>query len=325
MTQLESIRRPIEAELARYRELFAEALSHDDDFLGRALDYVRRKQGKMMRPILVLLIAREFGEVSEQTLRAAVALELLHTASLVHDDVVDESDERRGVPSLNTVFGNKVAVLLGDYLLSVCLGQAAQTGDPEVVNTIAQLGGTLSAGEMLQLSNIREEEVSEEAYFRVIRSKTAALFATCGQLGALSAGAPAEMVARARELGELIGICFQIRDDIFDYSADSAAIGKPTGSDLAEGKITLPAIYALRHADTETARALAAKIKAGTASSDDLQRVVELAKTSGGIDYAKNIMEQYRAKAEVLLAAFVRQDVRTALDEYLGFVVKRSI
>ena len=192
MDKLTVIRRPVEGELAAYKELFNSALAHDDDFLGQALDYVRRRQGKMMRPLLVVLMAKELGEVSINSLRSAVTLELLHTASLVHDDVVDESDKRRGQRSVNAVYDNKVAVLVGDYLLSSSLLQAAKTGNIKVVEIISRLGGTLSEGEVYQLANIRKEKISEEAYFHIIHHKTAALFAACAELGAISAGADAD-------------------------------------------------------------------------------------------------------------------------------------
>lgn len=221
MDKLSILRRPVEADLARYKELFQAALSHDDDYLGQALDYVRRREGKMMRPLLVVLMAKEYGEVKEKSLLSAVTLELLHTASLVHDDVVDESEQRRGQRSVNAVFDNKVAVLVGDYLLSVSLMQSALTGNIQVVEIISELGATLSKGEVDQLANIRKEEISETAYFQIIKHKTAALFAACAQLGALSAGASPEAVERARKFGEIIGLCFQIRDDIFDYYKES--------------------------------------------------------------------------------------------------------
>lgn len=183
MDKLSILRRPVEAELARYKELFQAALSHDDDYLGQALDYVRRREGKMMRPLLVVLMAKEYGEVKEKSLLSAVTLELLHTASLVHDDVVDESEQRRGQRSVNAVFDNKVAVLVGDYLLSVSLMQSALTGNIKVVEIISELGATLSKGEVDQLANIRKEEISETAYFQIIKHKTAALFCRLRPIG----------------------------------------------------------------------------------------------------------------------------------------------
>lgn len=324
MDKLSEIRLPIEKELEDYKQLFDSTLAHEDDFLGQALSYVRQRKGKMMRPILVLLMARERGEVSIHSLRSAVTLELLHTASLVHDDVVDESAERRGQKSMNAVYDNKVAVLVGDYLLSASLLQAALTQNLRVVELISRLGGTLSEGEIYQLANIRKEEVSEEAYFYIIQRKTAALFAACAQLGALSAGADEEYVKRARRVGEIIGLCFQIRDDIFDYYAESK-IGKPTGNDMREGKLTLPAIYALNHTDREDVHGWANRIKAGKATDDDIQALVEYTKEAGGIDYATRRMQDFHDEAIKLLASWKNEKVRESLMKFVDFVVERDI
>ena len=323
MDKLSVIRRPVADELLRYKALFDNALTHDDDFLGHALDYVRRREGKMMRPILVLLMAKELGEVGEKSLRSAVTLELLHTASLVHDDVVDESAQRRGQRSVNAVYDNKVAVLLGDYLLFAALLQSARTSDIRVVEIISRLGGTLSEGEIFQLSNIRTESVSEEAYFRIINHKTAALFAACAELGAISSGGDAEYVERARRFGELIGLCFQIRDDIFDYFSD-ATIGKPTGNDMAEGKLTLPAIYALRETNNTEAQVWASHIKKGEATPDEIAHLVEFTKQAGGIDYAEQRMQELRQQALSLLPYWQHPEVRQSLNDYIDFVVERK-
>ena len=208
MDILSQIRKPVAEDLARYERLFDTVLDHEDDFLGRALQYVRSRKGKMMRPLLVLLIARECGAVGEKALHSAVTLELLHTASLVHDDVVDESNERRGQASVNAVYGNQISVLVGDYLLSKSLQEAAFTGRLRIVDIISRLGGTLSEGEIFQIANIRSEQISEEAYFRIIDHKTAALFAACAELGALSADAGEDFIEKARRFGEIVGICF---------------------------------------------------------------------------------------------------------------------
>lgn len=323
MDALEEIRRPIQSELERYKLQFDSTLTHEDDLLGQALGYLRGRKGKLMRPILVLLVAKEAGAIQECSLRAAVTLELLHTASLVHDDVVDESSERRGQASVNAVYGNKVAVLVGDYLLSGSLRQAALSADFRVVEIIARLGGTLSEGEIFQLENVHKEAVTEQAYFHIIRHKTAALFAACAQLGAISAGASDSFVELARSFGEIIGICFQIRDDIFDYF-DEQEIGKPTGNDMAEGKLTLPAIYALHHSGSAEVQALAGKVKAGEASREDIARLVELTKQAGGIDYARRVMEDYRQAALKLLEGFQDEEVRGSLSKYLDFVIGRD-
>lgn len=324
MDKLTAIRRPVEQELTAYKELFDAALAHEDDFLGQALDYVRRRQGKMMRPLLVVLMAKELGKVSVNSLRSAVTLELLHTASLVHDDVVDESGERRGQRSVNAVYDNKVAVLVGDYLLSTSLLQAAQTSNIHVVEIISRLGGTLSEGEVYQLANIRKEYISEEAYFHIIYHKTAALFAACAELGAISAGGNADYVARAKRFGELVGLCFQIRDDIFDYYEDSK-IGKPTGNDMLEGKLTLPVIYAIQHADNERATQLAARVKSGEASAAEIAELVDYTKSHGGIEYAERRMRELHNEALQLLDAWQNAEVRESLRGYIDFVVDRDL
>ena len=324
MDKLTAIRRPVEQELTAYKELFDAALAHEDDFLGQALDYVRRRQGKMMRPLLVVLMAKELGKVSVNSLRSAVTLELLHTASLVHDDVVDESGERRGQRSVNAVYDNKVAVLVGDYLLSASLLQAAQTSNIHVVEIISRLGGTLSEGEVYQLANIRKEHISEEAYFHIIYHKTAALFAACAELGAISAGGNADYVARAKRFGELVGLCFQIRDDIFDYYEDSK-IGKPTGNDMLEGKLTLPVIYAIQHADNERVTQLAARVKSGEASAAEIAELVDYTKSHGGIEYAERRMRELHNEALQLLDAWQNAEVRESLRGYIDFVVDRDL
>lgn len=323
MDHLSKIRRPVETDLLRYKRYFDEALTHEDDFLGQALAHVRSRSGKMMRPLLVLLVAKESGEVNEAALRSAVTLELLHTASLVHDDVVDESGERRGVASVNAAFGNKVAVLMGDYLLSSSLRQAALTGDLRCVEIVARLGGTLSEGEVRQLSNIRSAVCSEDTYFSIIRSKTAALFAACARLGALVSGGDDAFVEQAAAFGENVGICFQIRDDIFDYF-DAGDIGKPTGNDMSEGKFTLPALYALRTTDDAAIHAAAFRIRRGKATREDIDRLIAFSKSAGGIDYARGMMDEYRGKVLRNLEAFGNSAVREALTAYLDFVIGRD-
>lgn len=325
MDKLSAIRRPVEQELAQYKDLFDNALAHEDDFLGQALAYVRQRKGKMMRPILVLLMAKELGEVQTNSLRSAVTLELLHTASLVHDDVVDESGERRGQRSVNAVYDNKVAVLVGDYLLSTSLLQASQTANIHVVEIISRLGGTLSEGEVAQLANIRREAITEEAYFHIIHNKTAALFAACAELGAISACGDEVYVKNARKFGEIIGLCFQIRDDIFDYYAD-AAIGKPTGNDMAEGKITLPAIYAITHTDREDVREWARKVKTGEATAEEIAQLVEYTKQSGGIEYAERRMKNLHQEAlDLLDANWHNAAIKAALKDYIDYVVERTM
>lgn len=323
MDILSQIRKPVAEDLARYERLFDTVLDHEDDFLGRALQYVRSRKGKMMRPLLVLLIARECGAVGEKVLHSAVTLELLHTASLVHDDVVDESNERRGQASVNAVYGNQVSVLVGDYLLSKSLQEAAFTGSLRIVDIISRLGGTLSEGEIFQIANIRSEQISEEAYFRIIDHKTAALFAACAELGALSADAGEDFIEKARRFGEIVGICFQIRDDIFDYYSNSE-IGKPTGRDMAEGKLTLPVIYALNSTNDAAMLALAEKVKKGEADRAEIETLIAFAKQNGGIEYAERKMQELRAQAYAAIASFKNEAVRKSLEQYIDFVIDRQ-
>lgn len=324
MDKLSAIRHSVAQELTEYQKLFADALTHEDDFLGQALAYVRGRQGKMMRPVLVLLVAKEKGNVDTQTLRAAVTLELLHTASLVHDDVVDESSERRGQRSVNAVYDNKVAVLVGDYLLSASLLQAAKTQNIRVVEIISKLGGQLSEGEIKQLANIRSEAITEEAYFTIIKHKTAALFAACAELGAISCGADEDYVNKARRFGEIVGLCFQIRDDIFDYYENSE-IGKPTGNDMREGKITLPAIYAINNSSREDVKLWAKKVKEGTASASEINSLVEYSKVSGGIAYAEQRMAELHDEAVELLSEWKNATVKEALHHYIDYVMERKL
>ena len=323
MDILSQIRKPVAEDLARYERLFDSVLDHEDDFLGRALQYVRSRKGKMMRPLLVLLIARECGAIGEKTLHSAVTLELLHTASLVHDDVVDESNERRGQASVNAVYGNQISVLVGDYLLSKSLQEAAFTGRLRIVDIISRLGGTLSEGEIFQIANIRSEQISEEAYFRIIDHKTAALFAACAELGALSADAGEDFIEKARRFGEIVGICFQIRDDIFDYYRNSE-IGKPTGRDMAEGKLTLPVIYALNSTNDSAMLALADKVKKGEADRAEIETLIAFAKQNGGIEYAERKMQELRSQAYAAIASFKNEAVRKSLEQYIDFVIDRQ-
>ena len=324
MDTLVKISQPIAAELEQYKELFSTVMSHGNDFLGGALNYIKQRKGKLMRPMMLLLMAKEHGEVGQKALISAGALEMLHTASLIHDDVVDESGERRGQASTNRAYGNQVAVLLGDYILSLLLRQTALTGDLRIVETVSSLGGTLSEGEIFQLSNIERQEVLEEEYYRIIRHKTAALFAACAKLGALSSNADETDVERAEKFGEIVGTCFQIRDDIFDYYDDNR-IGKPTGNDLMEGKFTLPAIYAINKCADEKIWKIVEKVKKRTASPDEIADIVEFTKAHGGIEYARNVMDEYRSEALSLLHGFSNVDVRHALTLYLNYVIERDI
>lgn len=325
MDYLSLIKKPIETDLKEFVSLFNQSLSHSDGLLGSALSYIRQRGGKRMRPLLILLTAKNYGQVSDVTLHGAVGLELLHTASLVHDDVVDESSERRGQASVNATYDNKVAVLVGDYILSTALLNVSFTGNQTIIQNLAELGRTLSNGEILQLTNIQNQEISEEVYYQVIRQKTAALFESCSAVGALSVGATPEQVEQAKKFGQNIGIIFQIRDDIFDYY-DSKEIGKPTGNDMAEGKLTLPVIYALNKYPLESMLTLAKKVKNGTVNTDEIAVLVEYAKTHGGIEYAEQRMDDFAKEARSYIDECVNdEELKTAFNAYLDFVIQRNL
>lgn len=325
MDYLSIIKQPISSELCDFIDLFNKSLSHTDGLLSQALAHIRNRGGKRMRPILILLMAKNFGGISDVTQHAAVGLELLHTASLVHDDVVDESGERRGQKSVNAMFDNKVAVLVGDYILSTALLHVSYTHSEIIVRYLAELGRTLSNGEILQLSNIQNQDISEEVYYQVIKQKTAALFEACAAIGALSAGAAEEEIQKAKKFGQNLGIIFQIRDDIFDYY-DQANVGKPTGNDMAEGKLTLPVIYALRSTGNQDMLALARKVKSGSVTKDEIAQLVKFTKENGGIEYADQRMWELHAESVYFLEHEVHdEDVRKSLRAYLDYVIERNI
>ena len=324
MDQLSIIKRPIKADLESFVNLFEKSLTHDYGLLAQVLDHIRQRAGKRMRPMLILLMAKHFGGITDATQYAAVGLELLHTASLVHDDVVDDSAERRGQSSVNAEYNNKVAVLVGDYILSTALLNVALTDNQIIVKRLAELGRTLASGEILQLSNIQNTEISEDVYYDVIIQKTAALFEACCTIGALSAGGSDEDIEKASLFGRNLGIMFQIKDDIFDYS-QSSEIGKPTGNDMAEGKLTLPVIYALNSTGNVNMRALAMKVKDRTVTPDEITMLVDFTKKNGGIEYAEKRMNDFSVLCKDYVAQHVvDQEVRDSLYAYIDYIVNRN-
>ena len=311
-------------DLNDFSKLFSDALSHSNGLLASVLEHIKKRTGKQMRPILILLIAKNYGKISYVTQHSAVGLELLHTASLVHDDVVDESAERRGQKSVNAQYNNKVAVLVGDYLLSTALLNVALTHNDLIVQNLAELGRTLAKGEILQLTNIDNRDLSEDVYYQVIEQKTAALFESCCAIGALSANASPEQIELAKKFGHNLGIIFQIKDDIFDYY-DSDEIGKPTGNDMAEGKLTLPAIYALNSTANETMLNIARKVKDGNVSQDEIKQLVDFTKEYGGIDYAEKVMSQFHNECNKYIFDNVSDpQIQESLFKYVEFVIQRT-
>ena len=304
--------------------MFEKVMSHENPILNEALVHMRQRLGKMMRPILVILSARMVGRCTQEVLHAAVALEMLHTASLVHDDVVDESDRRRGQASVNARFGNKAAVLVGDYVLSMALEHAALTQSTQVVGLVAQLGQTLADGELLQLYNTQSDIIDEKSYYSVIRKKTASLFAACSQIGAILAGGSDDDVERLRQIGQITGICFQLRDDIFDYD-DKHDVGKPAGNDMKEGKLTLPAIHAVLRGGDPEMKSLALKIRRQQASPSDIQRMVDYTRQQNGIAYAEWAMQEFQYMAAGLVPEDGDPAIREALHAYIDYVAGRII
>ena len=325
MDYLSVIKKPITDELNHFIELFNTSLEHQDGLLSQVLMFIKQRSGKRMRPMLMLLVAKAFGHVSEVTQHAAIGLELLHTASLVHDDVVDESGERRGQASVNAFYDNKVAVLVGDYILSTALLHVSFTSSDRIVSGLAELGRTLSDGEILQLENISNQTISEEAYYEVIKRKTAALFEACTEIGALSVGASKEDVEQARLFGLHLGMAFQIRDDIFDYY-ESNDIGKPTGNDMAEGKLTLPVIHAVLATDNGAMKDLALKVKKGEVTPEEVAQLVAFTKENGGIEYAEAKMREFKNKAIGFIEEKIQDtDIKQALNAYLDYVIERKL
>ncbi|MFC2371360.1 polyprenyl synthetase family protein [Segatella oris] len=324
MDYLSLIKEPISAELEDFISLFNQSLSHDEGLLSQVLVHIRQRGGKRMRPMLILLMAKNFGRVSSVTQHAAVGLELLHTASLVHDDVVDESSERRGQASVNALYDNKVSVLVGDFILSTALLYVSKTHSEVIVRYLSELGRTLSDGEILQLTNIQNEAITETAYYEIIKRKTAALFEACAAIGAESAGASHDDVEAARKFGQNLGIIFQIRDDIFDYY-DSKEIGKPTGNDMLEGKLTLPVIYALKSTGNAEMMMLARKVKAREVKQSEINQLVAFTKENGGIEYADQQMWKFHADCMRFIDERVGDSaIKTALKAYLDFVIERK-
>ena len=291
--------------------------------LQQAVEHLLQKKGKLVRPTLVFLSARLFGEMNQSVYDVALALELLHTASLVHDDVVDESDRRRGQVSVNALLTNQIAVLVGDFILSRALHHAAQTGDSKVVGVVANLGQTLADGELLQLANLDDEKLDEASYYTVVRKKTASLFAVAAQLGVLTAGGSEEEAERMRRFGHLVGTCFQLRDDIFDYDVKTD-FGKPAGNDMKEGKLTLPVIHAVNKTKNEEMLAKALKVRRGEATQRDIEELVEFTIGNGGIEYAYWAMNEFRMMADGLIDESRDPAIVESLHSLVSFVAERK-
>lgn len=328
MASITDIRKPVETEWKQYERLMEQSLRADNKLQQEVLRYVGSRRGKQLRPLLVLLSAQICNPVTDKTLRSAVALELLHTASLIHDDVVDSSDTRRGVAAVHTKWTNKVAVLIGDYMLARVIGLIAEVRNIRILEIVSSLGMSLSSGEMVQLHVGQSMWIDEERYLQVIEKKTAQLFQACTEAGAESAGCTPRQRTALREYGRMLGLCFQIKDDIFDYS-DLEELGKPTMSDLRDGKVTLPLIEALRRAPIDEAnhiRELGEMLAAHSETLDyekALQEIKAFVWRFKGDEYAVRQMLEYKKKAVEALSVFRDSEVKSSLLTLLDYAINR--
>lgn len=324
MKDLHAIQSNIAPELEELHRRIGAALHSSNPLMGSVVEGYLKSKGKLIRPILVILTAKLLGEVTPKVISAAAAVEMLHNASLIHDDVVDESKLRRGHATINSVWDNHIAVLVGDFFVSSALQQAISTGDIRIVGSLASLGRLLSVGEIDQIYNARSHRLDENAYFEVISRKTASLFVSCVEMGGYAVGADEKDIAPMRRFAELLGLCFQIKDDVFDYFSDEK-IGKPTGNDLREGKITLPLLYALGRKDMPEVKSMLELTAREELTADEIHTLIEFAKSAGGIDYAYDTMKRLGAQALEALEVFPDSDHRKSLADILSFIIDRDI
>lgn len=319
---LRDIRRPVEDELASFRVYFRDALRTPVPLLDKVAQYLLRQKGKQIRPILVLLAAKVCGGVTEVSYRGAALVELMHSATLVHDDVVDDAERRRGLFSINALWKNKVAVLFGDFLLSRGLLLSLEHGDYALLHVLSDAVRRMSEGELLQIEKARRLDIDEATYFQIISDKTASLIAACTAIGAHSATDDADAVERMRLLGEKLGLAFQIRDDLFDYGLED--VGKPLGIDLQEKKLTLPLIYALRQADRRERKAIMQIVRRKKKTREDVRRVAAFVEAHGGLTYARSHMRELAEEARALLAPFPPTEARAAFYDLIDYTVERT-
>ena len=323
MNDMKKIQECLGPELDEMNAIIVETLRTSNQMMDDIVTRYLKIKGKQIRPILVILSARMFGSVSREVLLAGAALEMLHNASLIHDDIVDETALRRGMPTINATMGNHIAVLVGDYFVSNALAAGIRTGDIRVISALSALGKELSLGEIDQICNARDHALDESSYFGMIRQKTASLFMNCVRMGAELGGATQEDLEKLVRYAELLGLCFQIKDDIFDYYEDTR-IGKPTGNDLREGKVTLPLLYALRTAPEPEARPMRDLLLEGTLSGEDINRLIEFAKAHGGIDYAYSRMRDMQREGEKILSTLPDTESGKAFGDIFDFIISRD-
>jgi len=314
---------PIEAELSHFEPYFKKSTQTSIPFLDTIMNYILRRKGKQMRPMLVFLSAKLNGEFNDRTYHAALTIELLHTATLVHDDVVDESYQRRGFFSVNAIWKNKIAVLVGDFVLAKGMLWSIEHKDYDILNFISAAVRDMSEGEILQIQKARKLDITEEVYFEIIRKKTASLMATSAAVGTCTVTEDTEIIERMRLFGEYAGIAFQIKDDLFDFQK-SNLLGKPTGNDLNEKKITLPLIYALNQGSSSERRNVLNIVRKKSKSTADLTEVSRYIASKGGFDYAEKVMQEYHQKALEQLTPYPDSEYKRALEAFVGYITTRE-
>lgn len=320
---VDEIKKPVAEHMEVFEEKFKDAMKSSVPLLDKITNYIIKRKGKQIRPMFVFLSAQVHGQIGESTHRAAALIELLHTASLVHDDVVDDSNERRGFFSINALWKNKIAVLVGDFLLTKGLSLSLDHGDFHLLKIANDAVREMSEGELLQIEKARRLDISEEIYFEIITKKTAALIAACCAAGTASVSTDEKTVALAKEFGTLTGIAFQIKDDLFDFGSDDN-IGKPTGIDIKEKKMTLPLIYALNNSSWTEKRRIINIIKNHNEESEEVKKVINFVIEKGGISYANKIMHQYKEKAIEILKRMPPNDARESLERLLIYAIERK-
>ena len=322
MLKLDEIKKPIEKEIDAFEEKFKASMKSSVPLLDRITHYIVKRKGKQIRPMFVFFSASISGGITESTYHAATFVELLHTATLVHDDVVDNSFERRGFFSVNALWKNKIAVLVGDYLLAKGLLLSVNHQEFKQLKIVSDAVQQLSEGELLQMEKVRRMDISEDVYYEVIRKKTASLIASCCAAGATSAGASDEAVKKMHDFGEKIGIAFQIKDDLFDFGTDD--VGKPKGIDIKEKKVTLPLIYALNNAERSEKKRIKNLVKNHNDEPEKINAIIEFVKENGGLDYAEQQMFKYQEEAFKILAQFPESESRTGLENLVRFTTERN-
>jgi len=319
---MERVNKVIGQELALFEKKFSDSVKSTNPLLDRIMRFIIRRKGKQMRPMFIFLSAKIAGEINDVTYRAASLIELLHTATLVHDDVVDNSVKRRNFFSINALWKNKIAVLVGDYLLSKGLLLSIDNGDYKILQITSRAVKEMSEGELLQMEKARKLDIDEHIYFDIIRAKTASLLSAACAAGAFSAHGDTGETELFRSFGEKVGIAFQIKDDLFDYGADN--IGKPTGIDIKEKKMTLPLIYTLQHATKEVKRRIIYIVKNNSTDRGKVDEVIAYVQKSGGIEYARQKMEQYKLEALEILHTYPDSPARQAMEELVDYVIDRK-